>query len=59
LQDVSISDSRLSVKGRYVVLDAPKWEQSVAFQLEKMPEVIAYARNDHLDFTIPYERCAA
>jgi type III restriction enzyme len=39
----------------HVVLDAPKWEHSVAYQLERMPEVIAYARNDHLDFTIPYE----
>jgi type III restriction enzyme len=27
----------------------------VAYQLERMPEVIAYVRNDHLDFTIPYE----
>jgi type III restriction enzyme len=39
----------------YVVLDAPKWEHSVAYQLEKIPEVISYARNDHLDLTIPYE----
>jgi type III restriction enzyme len=39
----------------HVVLDAPQWEHSVAYQLERMPEVIAYARNDHLDFTIPYE----
>jgi type III restriction enzyme len=39
----------------HVVLDAPRWEHSVAYQLEQMPEVIAYARNDHLDFTIPYE----
>jgi len=39
----------------HVVLDAPQWEHSVAFQLERMPEVVAYARNDHLDFTIPYE----
>ena len=39
----------------HVVLDAPKWEHSVAYQLERMREVIAYARNDHLDFTIPYE----
>ncbi len=39
----------------HVVLDAQKWEHSVAYQLERMPEVIAYARNDHLDFTIPYE----
>ena len=40
----------------HVVLDAPRWEHSVAYQLEQMPEVVAYARNDHLDFTIPYER---
>ncbi len=39
----------------HVVLDAPKWEHSVAYQLEQIPEVIAYAKNDHLDFTIPYE----
>jgi type III restriction enzyme len=39
----------------HVVLDAPRWEHTVAYQLERMPEVIAYARNDHLDFTIPYE----
>ncbi len=39
----------------HVVLDAPTWEHSVAYQLERMPEVVAYARNDHLDFTIPYE----
>lgn len=39
----------------HVVLDAPKWEHSVAFQLERLPEVISYARNDHLDLTIPYE----
>lgn len=39
----------------HVVLDAPVWEHSVAYQLERIPEVVAYARNDHLDFTIPYE----
>lgn len=39
----------------HVVLDAPVWEHSVAYQLERMPEVVAYARNDHLDCTIPYE----
>ena len=39
----------------HVVLDAPKWEHSVAYQLERIPEVITYTRNDHLDFTIPYE----
>ncbi|MEM3467113.1 MAG: hypothetical protein QW566_11640, partial [Candidatus Jordarchaeales archaeon] len=39
----------------HVVLDAPRWEHSIAYQLEQIPEVISYARNDHLDFTIPYE----
>ncbi len=39
----------------HVVLDAPKWEHTAAFQLERMLEVTAYVRNDHLDFTIPYE----
>jgi type III restriction enzyme len=39
----------------HVVLDAPKWEHSVAYQLEQIPEVVAYARNDHLDLTIRYE----
>lgn len=39
----------------HVVLDAPKWEHCVAYQLERLPEVVAYVRNDHLDFTIPYE----
>ena len=39
----------------HVVLDAPKWEHSAAFQLERVGAVVAYARNDHLDFTIPYE----
>ncbi len=39
----------------HVVLDAPRWEHSVAYQLERIPEVIAYARNDHLDLTVPYD----
>ncbi|MEM2135546.1 MAG: DEAD/DEAH box helicase family protein [Candidatus Jordarchaeaceae archaeon] len=39
----------------HVVLDAPVWEHTVAYQLEQIPEVVAYAKNDHLDFTIPYE----
>jgi len=39
----------------HVVLDARAWEHSVAYQLEQIPEVVAYAKNDHLDFTIPYE----
>ncbi len=39
----------------HVVLDAPIWEHSIAYWLERLPQVVAYARNDHLDFTIPYE----
>ncbi|RKY70344.1 MAG: hypothetical protein DRQ14_09125 [Candidatus Latescibacterota bacterium] len=27
----------------------------MAYGLEQMPEVVSYARNDHLDFTIPYD----
>ncbi|MBM4287816.1 MAG: hypothetical protein FJ135_06660 [Deltaproteobacteria bacterium] len=48
---VGTSKSHIS----HVVLDAPKWEHSAAFQLERIAAVISYARNDHLDFTIPYE----
>lgn len=39
----------------HMVLDVLKWEHSVVFQLEHTPEFIAYARNEHLDFTIFYE----
>lgn len=39
----------------HVVLDTGTWEHSVAFRLERLPEVVAYARNDHLDLTVPYE----
>jgi len=39
----------------HVVLDTSKWEHSVAYYLEQIPEVAAYAKNDHLDFTIIYE----
>lgn len=39
----------------HVVLDSPVWEHSIAYRLERMDEVISYAKNDHLDFTIPYE----
>jgi type III restriction enzyme len=39
----------------HVVLDAPRWEHTAAFQLERMAEIIAYARNDHMDLAIPYE----
>ena len=38
----------------HVVFDAPVWEHSVAYALERIEEVIAYARNDHLGFAIPY-----
>lgn len=39
----------------HVALDSPTWEHSVAYRLEQMDDVLAYARNDHMDFTIPYE----
>ena len=39
----------------HVVLDAPVWEGSAAFELERSGDVTAYARNDHLGFLIPYE----
>ena len=39
----------------HVVLDAPKWKHCLAYRLEQLPEVIRYAKNDHLDFTTPYE----
>jgi type III restriction enzyme len=39
----------------HVVLDTDTWEASAAFHLEVSPHVLAYARNDHLDFVIPYE----
>jgi type III restriction enzyme len=38
-----------------VVLDTDTWERSVAFQLEASPHVTFYARNDHLELSIPYE----
>jgi len=38
----------------HVVLDTEKWEHSVAYRLERIDEVVSYARNDHLDFVIPY-----
>jgi type III restriction enzyme len=39
----------------HVVADSPGWEHSVAYQLERSLSVIAYVKNDHLDFVIPYE----
>lgn len=38
----------------HVVTDS-RWEHSVAYQLERNPDVMAYVKNDHLDFEIPYE----
>lgn len=38
-----------------VVADTGSWEQAAVFRLEQSPAVIAYVRNDHLEFTIPYE----
>lgn len=38
----------------HVVVDSG-WEHKIAYELDKSPDVVAYAKNDHLDFTIPYE----
>jgi len=38
----------------HVVLDSA-WEGSAAFQLEQAPRVVSYAKNERLDFEIPYE----
>jgi len=38
----------------HVVADTDSWEQKLAQTLEDMPEVIRYAKNDHLGFAIPY-----
>ena len=38
----------------HVVLDST-WESTLEFKLEFLDFVEAYVRNDHLDFTIPYE----
>lgn len=38
--------------------DTHSWEQAAAFQLEQLAKagkIISYARNDHLEFNIPYE----
>ena len=42
----------------YVACDTGSWEQAAAFQLEKLAKnglVHCYARNDRLEFNIPYE----
>ena len=38
-----------------VVADTGSWEQAAVFRLEESPLVAAYARNDHLELSIPYE----
>lgn len=38
----------------HVVADTHSWEQKLAQALEQMPEVLAYVKNDHLGFAIPY-----
>jgi type III restriction enzyme len=42
----------------FVACDTKSWEQAAMFQLEKLSKdgiVVCYARNDHLEFNIPYE----
>ncbi len=38
----------------HVVADTGSWEQKMAETMENMPEVIRYAKNQNLNFTIPY-----
>lgn len=38
----------------HVVADTDSWEQKLAQSLEDMEEVISYAKNQNLGFTIPY-----
>ena len=38
-----------------VAADTDTWEQSASFRLEQSKAVAFYARNDHLECTIPYE----
>jgi len=42
----------------FVACDTDSWEQAAVFQLEKLAKdgmAYCYARNDHLEFNIPYE----
>jgi type III restriction enzyme len=42
----------------FVACDTDSWEQAAVFQLEKLAKdkiVYCYARNDRLEFNIPYE----
>src|SRR6185437_5487160 len=38
-----------------VVADTGSWEQAAVFRLEQSPLVAAYARNDHLELSLPYD----
>jgi len=38
----------------HVVADTDSWEQKLAQSLEDMEEVVSYAKNQNLGFTIPY-----
>ncbi|NLE95984.1 MAG: hypothetical protein GX600_09970, partial [Dehalococcoidia bacterium] len=38
----------------HVVLDSEVWEGSAAFELEASEHVVAYVKNDHLGFAVPY-----
>lgn len=38
-----------------VAADTATWEQSAAFRLEQSVKVAFYARNDHMEFAVPYE----
>jgi type III restriction enzyme len=42
----------------FVACDTNSWEQAATFQLERLVKndgVLCYARNDHMEFNIPYE----
>jgi type III restriction enzyme len=39
----------------FVACDTGTWEQAAMFQLEASPHVISYARNERMEFNIPYE----
>ncbi|MBD0306141.1 MAG: hypothetical protein ICV76_06270 [Nitrospiraceae bacterium] len=39
----------------YVACDTGSWEQAAMFQLEASRHVVCYAKNDRLEFNIPYE----
>jgi type III restriction enzyme len=39
----------------YVACDTNSWEQAAMFQFEASTNVVCYAKNDRLEFNIPYE----